>query len=298
MLISVGEPIIACERVRQADGKIARRGPHASGAPAIFAYVAAGLGTPTAFIGGVGADANGALFKAELARSGADPAAVHTDPAAPTATVMIHYDQSGGRGFDFALADSAAARLPESALGDYPERATWFHCSGSALQVGGDLAATTMSALTRAKAAGARVSLDPNIRQELLTAAGVALLRRALALADAVFPSEDELEVLGITADALSEGGVLVVQTMAADGALARLGSRSWRQPALAAPQAVVDTDGAGDTFAGAFVAAAMAGLEPGQCLRAASKVVAQAIAVEGPTTVDLSRRQWSELVA
>ncbi|MDR0594354.1 MAG: PfkB family carbohydrate kinase [Bifidobacteriaceae bacterium] len=298
MLISVGEPIVAVERVRQWGGEVVERGPHASGAPAIFAYVAAGLGTPTAFIGAVGDDEPGRFFKAEMARSGVDGRAIHTAAAWPTATVLIHYDESGGRGFDFALAGSAAARLPQAALGDYPERATWFHCSGSALQVGGDLAETVMAALARAKAAGARVSLDPNIRQELLTPAGVALLREVLATADAVFPSQGELDVLGTDARQLVAEGRLVVETMAAEGAVARLGSHSWRQPALAEPAAVIDTDGAGDTFAGAFVAAAMAGFGPRQCLLAASKVVAQAIAVEGPTTIDLSGWTWRDLTA
>ncbi|MDR2567316.1 MAG: PfkB family carbohydrate kinase [Bifidobacteriaceae bacterium] len=297
MLISVGEPIVAFERVRQADGGIIERGPHASGAPAIFAYIAAALGTPTAFIGAVGRDPHGDFFKAELARSGADSAAVHTDPGRPTATVLIHYDAAGERSFDFALAESAAARLPESALGDYPERADWFHCSGSALQFGGDLAATAMTALMRAKAAGARVSLDPNIRRELLTPAGVDLLRRAAALSDVVFPSEGELAVLGTGAESLLAGGALVVETLAERGAVARLGSLTWSWPALADPDSIVDTDGAGDTFAGAFVAAAMAGFEPPECLCAASRVVARAIGVEGPTTVDLSEWSWSDLV-
>ncbi|MDR1187198.1 MAG: PfkB family carbohydrate kinase [Bifidobacteriaceae bacterium] len=298
MLISVGEPIVAFERVVRADGSVVRRGPHASGAPAIFSYVAASLGTPTAFIGGVGEDEHGRFFSAELARSGADAAAVHTDTNAPTATVLIHYDPDGCRSFDFSLADSAAARLPEAALRDYPERATWFHCSGSALQVGASLAATTMAALRRAKAAGARISLDPNIREELLTPGGVGLLREFAAASDVVFPSEGELAVLGLTGEALEDRGALVVQTMATEGAVARLGDQAWRQPALAHPASVVDTDGAGDTFAGAFVAAAMAGFDPGACLLAASQVVARAIAVEGPTTVDLSDWDWDSLAA
>jgi sugar/nucleoside kinase (ribokinase family) len=298
VLISVGEPIVAFERVLRADGSVVERGPHASGAPAIFSYIAASLGTPTAFVGGVGEDHHGRFFKAGLARSGADPGAVHIDRDSPTATVLIHYDPAGEREFDFALKGSAAARLPEAALGNYPERATWFHCSGSALQVGDSLAATTMAALRRAKAAGARVSLDPNIRQELLTPAGVEMLRQFLAVSDVVFPSEGELAELGSDADSLLARGALVVQTMASAGAVARLGDQVWRQPALADPATVIDTDGAGDTFAGAFVAAAMAGFDPGAALRAASRVVAEAIAVEGPTTVDLSGRDWASLTA
>ncbi|MDR3106683.1 MAG: PfkB family carbohydrate kinase [Bifidobacteriaceae bacterium] len=296
MLVSVGEPIVAFERVSRADGTVLERGPHASGAPAIFSFVAASLGIPTAFIGGVGDDRHGHFFKSEMVRSGALARAVWTDPEVATATVLIHYDAAGERAFDFALAGSAAARLPVAALGDYPERASWFHCSGSALQVGEELAVTTLEAARRAKAAGARISLDPNIRQELLTPAGVALSRQFLALSDVVFPSEGELDVLGTTAEALSASGVLVVETMAAEGAIARWGCLVWHQPALASADMVIDTDGAGDTFAGAFVAAAMTGLEPDQCLVVASKVVARAIAVEGPTTVDLSAWDWTRL--
>jgi sugar/nucleoside kinase (ribokinase family) len=297
MLLSVGEPIVATELVQRAGaaGPL-ERGPHASGAPAIFSYVAAGLGTATAFVGGVGADAQGEFSRREFARGGADPAAVHVDHAAPTATVLIHYDLAGERRFEFQLTGSAAAALPAAALGSYPERASWFHCSGSALLVTGRLGATTLEAARRAKAAGARVSLDPNIREELMTPAGLDRLRAMLDLADAVFPSEGELEALGTAPDPLLERGCLVVETMAAAGARARLGKAVWTEAALADPAAVVDTDGAGDTFAGAFVAGLIAGLEPPACLRAASRVVALAIAVEGPTTVDLSTQTWRTL--
>jgi sugar/nucleoside kinase (ribokinase family) len=89
-----------------------------------------------------------------------------------------------------------------------------------------------------------------------------------------------------------------VVETMAAAGARARVGDQAWTMPALADPSTVVDPDGAGDTFAGGFVAGLIAGLDPGQCLRAASRVVAAAIAVEGPTTVDLAGLTWQDLTA
>ena len=75
---------------------------------------------------------------------------------------------------------------------------------------------------------------------------------------------------------------------MAADGARLRAGRLDLTIPAVAPAEQVVDPDGAGDTFAGAVIAARMRGSTWGDAIRAASQVVARAITVAGPMTMTL----------
>ena len=89
--------------------------------------------------------------------------------------------------------------MREADLAALPESASWLHLSGSALLFGEPLAASAMSALRRARAAGATVSVDPNVRTEALTPASAALLAEALTLAHVIFPSTGELEALGLS---------------------------------------------------------------------------------------------------
>ncbi|MCW2492936.1 MAG: ribokinaselike protein [Frankiales bacterium] len=288
MLLIVGEALVAFQRdLGRPDDP--PRPPDASGAPAIASYIAARLGVPTAFVGGVGSDELGQFFRDTIYAAGVTPATVQVSPDRPTATVGITYDAGGSRAFDFAVTSSAALEVGEAALNGLPERADWLHLSGSALFFGEPLASTAIAAARRAHAAGARVSVDPNIRLEAMTAQSAARLREMIGLAHLVLPSEGELEALGLTEDELLERGAIVCRTMGAEGAVVRTGDASVSVPAVADPAAVMDTDGAGDTFAAAFIAATLDGADPVAAARVASRVVARAIAVLGPMSVVLS---------
>ena len=51
-----------------------------------------------------------------------------------------------------------------------------------------------------------------------------------------------------------------------------------------------VDTDGAGDNFAGGYIAASMAGATAQEAARAGSHAAAESIAVLGPMEAELTR--------
>lgn len=259
-----------------------------SGAPAIAAWVAARLGTRTAFVGAIGDDAYGSLIRDALRAAGADPAAIVVRADRPTATATVRYRPDGSRRFRFAVADSAAPTLTVDDLGELPERATWLHVSGSAVLFGDPLAETVETAVRRARAVGATVSVDPNLRPEL---DDVDRRRRLAALcgsAHVLFPSDGESFKLGLDEDELVAAGRVVCRTSAAEGARLRAGHLDIAVPAIATPAQVVDADGAGDTFAGATIAARMAGLDWPSAVHVAAGVVARAIAVPGPMTVDV----------
>ncbi len=283
MLLIPGEPLVLQPR----GGGLP---PQASGAPAIAAWAAGSLGVPTTFLGGIGADDAGALLRDTLAPVVADPSAIVTKPGLPTATAYVDYHPDGSRSFEFHVAGSAATALDLTDLGRRPEQATWIHVSGSAVLFGGPTAGVVVDAVRRGKVAGATVSIDPNLRAELDDATQLAVLRKLCGQADVLFPSAGELEALGLDEDRLVAAGTAVCRTMAADGARLRAGEVDLTVPAGASADQVVDPDGAGDTFAGAVIAARMHGATWSAAVQAASRVVARAVTVPGPMTIALSR--------
>ncbi|WFE36431.1 PfkB family carbohydrate kinase [Micromonospora sp. WMMD975] len=279
MLLIVGEAIVAYQRV---DGQ-PYTGPWPSGSPAIAAYVAARLGVSTVFVGGVGQDGHGTVMAGGLAAGGVDIGHLAVSPGAPTATAYITY-RGEEREFDFRVGGTAATLVAEHHLGDLPERADWLHMSGSALIFGEPLAGTTLAALRRARAAGARISIDPNVRPEALDTTARAALVEALGLAHVVLPSQGELEALGVDATALVDGGATVCTTLGPGGATLTVASGSVH---VDAPDVdAVDTDGAGDSFAAGFIAASLAGAGPVEATRAGVRVAGAAVGIEGPMTV------------
>ena len=273
MILAAGEALVEIMRPG-ADMPLDRpggfAGPFASGAPAIFAGVAARLGAPTALAAVVGDDPFGALIRTRLAVDGVDVTHVRADPDRATGCAFVAYDGAGGRDFVFHVAGAAAGALTEADLGDLPERADWLHVSGSSLALSESIASVVEAAVARVHAAGGRISLDPNIR------AGAPIADRVRAIAQraaVLLPSEGELEALGLPPDAAP----VVCTTLGAAGA--RLGSE--RIPAPEVEE--VDPTGAGDTFAAAFVVATMGGAEPLEAARSAVSIAAEAVRHLGP---------------
>jgi sugar/nucleoside kinase (ribokinase family) len=216
-------------------------------------------------------------------------------PELPTATAVVDYGADGNRTFSFSVAGTAAPAVEERHLGDLPERASWMHVSGSALLFGNPLASTVVAAAHRARAAGATISLDPNVRSEVMTERAAAATRELVSIASYVLPSEGELAVLGVSEDDLISRGAVVCTTLGPGGCMVRTPTQSTSLPAVAPPAEVVDTDGAGDTFAAAFVAGMLAGSGVLRAAQLASHVVARAISVAGPMTVDLTPADVSQ---
>jgi fructokinase len=286
MLLIVGEAIVAYQRDIGADGShtdAPYTGPWPSGSPAIAAYVAGRLGVPTVFVGGIGRDGHGKVMADGLAAGGVVIDHLAVADEAPTATAYITY-RGAAREFDFRVAGTAATLVTERNLGDLPERADWVHMSGSALIFGEPLAETTLSALRRARAAGARISVDPNVRPEALDRSARSALIEVLGLAHVLLPSEGELAALDVDAFSLVAGGATVCTTLGSGGATVTDESGTTQIDALSVEP--VDTDGAGDSFAAGFIAAALAGGDPVDAARAGVRVAAAAIQTEGPMTV------------
>jgi sugar/nucleoside kinase (ribokinase family) len=209
-------------------------------------------------------------------------------PGRATAVAFVAYEPSGGRDFWFSVHDSAAMAVDRGALERVAPGCDWVHVSGSTLGFGGALAGAAEEAAARVLRAGGRLSLDPNLRPDASAEARARTGELARA-AHVLFPSEGELEAIGVDAGEVAAAGALVCRTRGPEGALVE-GEGAGPEPVpVPAPRVEeVDPTGAGDTFAAAWVAATLAGAEPVAAARVAVDVAARAVRVLGAMQLEL----------
>src|SRR3954452_19711608 len=109
MILALGEVLMEFRRATD-DGRLTAPGewdgPFPSGAPAIFASVAARLGADTAFAGAVGDDAFGLAITDRLRADGLHLDALTTAAARAAAVPFVAYERPGGREFWSSVHDS------------------------------------------------------------------------------------------------------------------------------------------------------------------------------------------------
>ncbi len=284
-LLVVGEALVEIMRPRpgiplDAPGPFA--GPFPSGAPAIAADAAARAGADVALISTVGNDLFGRLLVRRLSDDGVDTSGIRIADDAVTGVAFVAYDGTGARKFIFHVADAAPARITRADLGSIPDGAAWIHVSGSSLALSESLAETVLAAVERVLAAGGRVSLDPNLR---VGSAGAAAIPpgfdRLLEVASLVLASEGELEPFGTDAASLSRGGAVVCETLGKEGARLHHGGTVTEISGI--PTEEVDPTGAGDAFAGTFLAVYVRSGDPVLAAREANAAGAARVKVLGP---------------
>ena len=137
------------------------------GAPANVAVGVSRLGRSSAFLGCVGDDPFGRFLTAELRAEGVDVAGLQTTAAARTSLAFVSLDAAGERSFVFFRQPGAdmllaAAQLDRARL----SRARIFHFGSFSLSAE-PAASATREALRLARAGGALISYDPNLRLHL-----------------------------------------------------------------------------------------------------------------------------------
>jgi fructokinase len=231
--------------------------PRLGGAGFNVTRAVARLGLPVTYLGRLSGDRFGQLLRADLDRHGVK-LAVETATAAPTTLALVDLDPAGVPGYHFYLdGTSAAAVEPGDAV--LPEGTT-------ALQVGSlclvmEPVATSLERMVASAPDGVTVMLDPNCRPRAIVSRQVYLdrLMRILRRADIVKTSIEDLAYLypgqdagAAAADLLARGAACVVVTDGGAPVRAFAGGQQIRADVPAAP--VIDTVGAGDAFAGAFL--------------------------------------------
>ena len=261
-ITAIGEILIDLTRSGVSRRGIPQYDANPGGAPANLAVAAARLGAETAFIGKVGADRFGDLLRETLEKNGVDCAGLLTDPALATTLAVVSLAAGGERSFSFYRDPSADVNLrPEELPTERLEQTKVLHF-GSVSLTGEPIRSATLQAVEKAKAAGAVISYDPNYRASLWAEEGTAVewMKAPLNRVDILKVSDEELPLLAGMEDLeegtafLAEKGIrLILVTLGPDGAFYRFGQSTGRIPGV--PCKVADTNGAGDTFLGAFLA-------------------------------------------
>ena len=228
-------------------------------------------GTDTTFIGKVGRDRFGGLAAEELEREGVEACLISTD-AHLTGSVAVWIDHTGersmvsGKGADHYLLPS---ELPRSRI----EAARHVHLSAWSFFADPPRTAARRAAQW-AQQAGATLSFDPGSFQMIEEMGVGTFLDVTTDLGiDVIFPNYEEGEILTgasspeTIAERLAEmyPGAVVALKLDAEGAYVLEHGRGSAIPP--ATQNLVDATGAGDSFAGAFLAAY---LEHGDAVEAA----------------------------
>ncbi|ELW9440896.1 aminoimidazole riboside kinase [Pluralibacter gergoviae] len=236
--------------------------PCPGGAPANVAVGIARLGGESAFIGRVGGDPFGQMLMQTLAAEGVDVRYMICDEQRRTSTVLVALGDEGERTFTFMVRPGADLFL---SVQDLPPFAagSWLHFCSIALSAEPSRSAAFCAAETL-RAAGGFISFDPNIRADLWQDEKSLrhCLQRALALADVVKLSVDELQFLsgGGDQDAdicrLAAGYDIGLLLVTEGKAGVRVCWQGEVDRFAAVPAAAVDTTGAGDAFVAGLLAA------------------------------------------
>jgi fructokinase len=186
---------------------------YAGGAPANVAVAAARLGADTHFAGMLGQDMFGDFLLESLASAGVAIDCIVRTGEAKTALAFVALDALGERSFSFYRPPAADLlfRTEHFQASCFAGTGTFHVCSNSLTEA--TIAETTFNGMLRARAAGAVVSLDLNLRPALWPA-GVdpaPRLWEALANADLIKLAREELEYLAhpFGGGAIGESAVL-----------------------------------------------------------------------------------------
>jgi len=212
---------------------------------------------------------------------GVEVGRVVRDPDAPTGIYFVTHGPAG-HAFSYYRRDSAASRMrpadvPVAAIAS----ARVLHVSGISQAVSPSACDAVATAIEAARAAGAAVSYDPNLRLKLWPLARArAVVLETVAQCDVCLPSlEDATQLTGlgdpdaIVDDLLARGARVVALKLGPDGALVADGDERHRLAGHAV--ATVDATGAGDTFDGAFLAEWVRGASLADAARYANAVAA-----------------------
>lgn len=234
-------------KLRALETKFQCGGPCATGLVAISK-----LGESACYIGTVGDDMYGSFVKSELDRYGVDTSRVKENHGLTFHSVVLLNVSNGSRTCVWNRGE-ASAPTPEDVDLELLKQAKYLHLDGNQLDC-------AIFAAKKARELGITVSMDaggayPNIEE-------------LLPLVDVLIPSEEFAVKVTGCATAKEAAAVLqkryhpkiLVITQGSKGGFICENGKEVRYPVF--PVKAIDTNGAGDTFHGAFVAARLKGMD------------------------------------
>lgn len=261
-IVSVGEILIDLTEVGSTDGGAPVYVAYPGGAPANLAVAAARLGADTAFVGKVGSGPFGNQLRRTLQENGVDTTFLYTDRNDATTFTIVSLDQTGRSQYRFFRSPGADTMLSqEEAMAGLVGRPRLFHF-GSVALTGEPAKSAVLSAAAMAHRLGSLISFAPNYRENLWSSPTdfAYHIRKVLPMCDMIRLNRSELLLLTDTDDldkgaeilCSSYGILLVLVTLGAEGSYYRYRGRTGHVPAY--PCNCIDSNGAGESYMGAFL--------------------------------------------
>ena len=285
-LICMGEPMLEYNQLPDSGerGRLYLEG--FGGDTSNAAIAAARQGARVGYISAVGRDAAGDRLMGLWKQEGIDVSTVLRSNEHPTAVYFVTHGKHG-HDFHYYRRNSAASQITSADLSKAAiTQSKMFFASGISQAISASATDAVFDAIALARAHGVRVAYDPNYRPRLWpTARAAAVIHAAIAQADIALPGlEDARALTGLDdPDAIVDlylgmGPRIVVLKLGEAGAL--LATPEFRQHVAPFACTPVDATGAGDTFAGCFLARLLAGDAPLPAARYAG--VAAALQTQG----------------
>lgn len=278
-------------------------GPVLGGAPLNFAYRLGSLGVPTRFVSQVGTDDLGDQTLAAMRSLGMDASLVSRTDALPTATVIVELDEERNPSYTI-VEDVAYDAVPWSEELASAARESDILCFGTLAQR--DLRSRGTLRRLVAAFSGTTILVDINLRPRCYTDETI---RWSLEQGTIAKLNDEELIILADIYslrgdDMVDLAGQLrlsaqldtIVVTLGRTGAFAMTGESD----AVIVPGFIVQVDdpcGAGDAFAGAFMASAMDGLSLETAITRANALGAL-VATQPGATQTVTEEQMTRLMA
>lgn len=280
------------------------KGPYASGSSGIFIRTVARMGAEAGIISGVGKDGFGECILNHLKADGVDVSYVLESERGSTGVAFVMYYSNGDRKFIFHWDNTPAveAKMPDvSKMGEVG----FFHMMGCALTSSKLYAKEIVKTMHAMKEKGAKISFDPNIREEhIKEAEDYAVIQEVVKATNVFMPGVSELRML--TGEEEIEKAVqkcfaypemeIVVLKNGSKGST--IYTRDTKFDVGAYPVEALDATGAGDSFDGAFIASLALGRSLEEAAKAGAAAGALNAAAFGPMEGDISPETVAEMIA
>lgn len=228
------------------------------GAPCNVLAMLTKLGNRTAFIGKVGNDYLGTMLEEKVQALGIDTGCLYRDEKVPTTLAFVHTKEDGDRDFSFYRNPGADMMLTGEEVCAPLIRDTKIFHFGTLSMTHEGVGRATKKAVAEAKAGGALISFDPNLREPLWESLEDAREQVAYGMSRCDILKISDNEIVWFTGERDYTKAVerirenykipLILVSLGREGSLAYYGDLSVHVDAVL-QEGTIETTGAGDTF-------------------------------------------------
>jgi sugar/nucleoside kinase (ribokinase family) len=274
-------------------------GPLASGSPSIFVDAVAKLGQNAAVLCGVGDDDFGRFFVEKLKRDGVCCDYINIVKNKTTGVAFAVYYSDGSREFIFHF-DNTPVIMPDLSRLNEIETPIFFHLMGCSLMINDLFRQDIISTANHFVKKGAKLTLDPNIRHNILYGRKIHdILEPLLANVSILLPGQDELlqltEMKSVheAVEKLWQYPVLEIIAVKMGASGSRVFTRNEQFDLGVYHVDQVDPTGAGDNYDAGFLCGLLEARSLVDCAKLGSAAAALCTGAFGPMEADYD---WNTL--